>query len=326
MRQSIKDYIKQLDKLYSFKGVFWWIIDYEYDPSYFYCNEYMKDTFSLDKNLKKHSIELTCPIVGDYNKNIELVEDSRGKAKLVFEEYNQLINQKVKEYSNQFPYYNESLDKTFYFSSRAKVLEKNKKGELSILFGVIVDITSSEKQKKELEKLSQTDKLTALYNRFKLDESLNIEVDRMKREKAPLSLIMVDIDKFKTINDNYGHLIGDKVIVQVSKILKNNTRKVDVIGRWGGEEFMILCPNTTIKAAIELAKKLRKIIAKAKFETKQKETASFGVSQFEDGDDVDSFINRADHALYRAKDNGRNRVEVLNKNENGCGCQKVMRF
>jgi len=326
MTETIKEYIVQLDKLYSFQGICWWIIDYENDPSHFYCNELMEDTFSLDKSLEKHSVELTCPIAGDYNKNIELVEESKEKAKLVFDEYNELVNQKIQEYSNQFPYYNEQLEKTFYFSSRAKVLETNDQEEVSILFGVIVDITAHEEQKNELERLSQTDKLTGLYNRFKLDESLHIEIDRMKREKTPLSVIMMDIDKFKTINDNFGHLIGDQVIKQVATVLNDNTRKTDVLGRWGGEEFMILCSNTPIETAHDIAEKLRIRIKNSHFETRKTETASFGVSEFEEGDDIDSFINRADNALYLAKDNGRNRVEVFKKNKNGNGLQKVIRF
>ncbi len=312
MRESIQNYIKQLEMLLSFQGICWWIIDYEYDPEYFYCNELMEDTFSLDKNLEKHSVALTCPIAGDYNKNIELAEDSKIKAQLVFDEYNQLIKQEINEYKNQFPYYNEKLNKTFYFSSRAKVIELNENKEVSILFGIIVDITKHQEQKKEFERLSQTDALTGLYNRFKLDESLNIEIDRYKRENRPLSLIMMDIDQFKNINDQFGHLIGDEVLKQIAGILKENTRKIDVIGRWGGEEFMIICPNTPIRNAKELAEKLRIRMQTIAFKTKKEQTASFGISEFKNDDSVDSFINRADNALYQAKAKGRNRVEVFN--------------
>lgn len=311
MRKIISEYRKQFDKILTLEGICWWIIDYEAEPEYFYYNELMAETFSLDKTLQKHSVALTCPIAGDYNKNIELVGDSKEKAQLVFDEYTQLIKQILQEYNNQFPYYNKELDKTFYFSSRAKVLEKNEKNEISVLYGIIEDITLQEEQRKELEKLSQTDKLTGLYNRLKLDQALKIEVNRMKRQNTPLSVIIMDIDMFKEINDSFGHLVGDKVIEQVAALLKTNTRTIDVIGRWGGEEFLIICPNTKLDEAKELAEKLRRCIESFSFDTVKTETASFGVSEFKSDDNITSFVNRADKALYKAKDNGRNRVEVL---------------
>ena len=311
LSEAVKRYIEQFNKTLNLSGICWWIIDYEKDPDHFHCNQFMAEIFSLDKNLQKHSIAKTCPISGGYNKNIAIAENSKEKAKLVFEEFFKLLTKELSEYNNQFPYFNKEKNKTFYFSSRAKVLETNKEGDVSILYGIIEDITAKELQRKELEKLSQIDKLTGIYNRLKLDESLHIEIERSKRYSTDVSVIIIDLDNFKSINDTYGHLQGDKALVKTTEILKINIRKTDILGRWGGEEFMLICPNTDKKSAITLAQKLRSALENYPFENIGKQSASFGVTQFKKDEDIESFIYRADEALFSAKRNGRNRVEAL---------------
>ncbi|MGB3751772.1 MAG: GGDEF domain-containing protein [Arcobacteraceae bacterium] len=158
--------------------------------------------------------------------------------------------------------------------------------------------------------LSITDKLTGLFNRLKLDETLNDEFNRSNRFKRSFGVIIIDIDYFKRVNDTYGHQVGDQVLIQFSKILKENIRKVDILGRWGGEEFMIICSETDFQGTIKLAQSLREEISKHNFPIIGNFSASFGVSiYYEDDENVDKVIARADSALYQAKENGRNRVE-----------------
>lgn len=176
-------------------------------------------------------------------------------------------------------------------------------------------LAASEKQLREINQalniLSITDKLTQLYNRAKLDEVLAEETKHAKLyAMTPLSIILTDIDHFKHVNDTYGHQAGDRTLVQFAKILKENIRNSDVVGRWGGEEFLIICLHTDSAGAKYLAEKIRKILSNSCIENIGTITASFGVAGFLFGDDSDSLLGRADQALYEAKNSGRNRVVI----------------
>jgi diguanylate cyclase (GGDEF)-like protein len=157
--------------------------------------------------------------------------------------------------------------------------------------------------------LSITDKLTGLFNRLKLDEALNDEFNRSNRSNRSFGIIIIDIDYFKRVNDTYGHQVGDQTLIQFAKILKDNIRKIDILGRWGGEEFMIICSETDFEGTTKLAQSLREIISKYDFPTIGNLSASFGVSIYDGDENIDKVIARADNALYKAKANGRNRVE-----------------
>lgn len=165
--------------------------------------------------------------------------------------------------------------------------------------------------KKTVEELAVLDKLTGLYNRLKLDEVFEYELAKVKRYHEALSLIMVDIDKFKSVNDNYGHQVGDLVLRDLAKILKSSIRQTDTLGRWGGEEFLIICPQTDIKSAYSIADKIRQKIEEYSFSIVGCRTASFGVASYVDDDIQETLISRADKALYMAKESGRNRVVIL---------------
>jgi diguanylate cyclase (GGDEF)-like protein len=167
------------------------------------------------------------------------------------------------------------------------------------------------KTNEKFYKLYMTDQLTELYNRYKLDEILSQEMTRSKRYNDSFGIIILDIDYFKQINDKYGHLVGDKVLIETAKILKESIRETDTVGRWGGEEFLIICPHTDIKELVLVAKKIKSNIEKYKFLTIEKLTASFGVSAFKPSDTGDSLLAKADEALYEAKEKGRNRVEYV---------------
>ncbi len=161
---------------------------------------------------------------------------------------------------------------------------------------------------KMLEELSIKDRLTSLYNRVKLESAFEEEMKRAKRYGNTFSVIMADIDHFKSVNDTYGHDVGDETLVTFARILKQHVRETDVVGRWGGEEFLILLPQTSSDAAYEIAQKLRENIEKHPFETIRKCTASFGLSTFTNDDTMQSLVKRVDNALYESKKSGRNRV------------------
>ena len=163
----------------------------------------------------------------------------------------------------------------------------------------------------ELEQLSITDNLTRLFNRNKLDEILELEYNRANRYQYSFGVILIDIDYFKSVNDIYGHQMGDSVLKEIAQILKTHTRKTDTVGRWGGEEFLIICSETDLKGILSLAEKIRGEIADFSFSLKEQQTASFGVSIYKKDEAIDNMLKKADDALYKAKENGRNRIEYL---------------
>lgn len=161
-----------------------------------------------------------------------------------------------------------------------------------------------------LEVLSRTDRLTGISNRRKLEEALQTEILRARRYGKPFSVIMLDVDHFKDINDAFGHHAGDTVLSSIAGKLATRARETDVVGRWGGEEFLIVCPESSLKVATALAERLREEFSEGTFPEAGRVTSSFGVASFRTGDDMDSLILRADVALYQAKDKGRNRVQT----------------
>jgi diguanylate cyclase (GGDEF)-like protein len=161
----------------------------------------------------------------------------------------------------------------------------------------------------ELQRVASTDMLTGLYNRRKLDEVLNYEIERVHRYGGELSIALLDIDHFKHINDTYGHPAGDRVLAAIASILRTGARNIDSVGRWGGEEFLVICPQTDLDGAAALAEQLRLRVAGAEFPEVGHKTCSLGVATLARDESVATLLARADAALYRAKQAGRNRVE-----------------
>jgi diguanylate cyclase (GGDEF)-like protein/PAS domain S-box-containing protein len=192
----------------------------------------------------------------------------------------------------------------------SKVPLRSSGGEIVGVLGTYMDITERKLMEEELKRLSVTDNLTQTYNRTKHEEIIKRETERTKRYLSPLSISMFDIDHFKKVNDTFGHNVGDYVLKTIAQIVKNSLRELDYLVRWGGEEFLIIAPDTDIKGAEVMAERIRKLIESYKFDKVDKVTLSFGVTQFKDEDTEDNFIKRADDAMYRAKEKGRNRVEV----------------
>lgn len=162
-----------------------------------------------------------------------------------------------------------------------------------------------------ITQLMRTDALTGLANRRYFFEGLENIMSLAKRHRTPLSLIMADLDHFKTINDTYGHAGGDQVLKGFGVLFQKYSRKEDLAARFGGEEFIVALPLTDSSGALVFAEKIRFALEEMKWDQiKSKVTGSFGISQFQPGDTPESFIERADKALYQAKAAGRNRVMV----------------
>lgn len=160
----------------------------------------------------------------------------------------------------------------------------------------------------ELTRKALFDQLTGLCNRAHIEESLRMEINRCSRYAHPLTILLFDIDHFKSINDTYGHDVGDLVLKEVSRRAQNKLRSVDLIGRWGGEEFLVILAETEKENALIVAEGVRKIIESGDYGLDRPVTVSIGVARFHEHDLPDTLVKRADLALYEAKHGGRNRV------------------
>ena len=172
------------------------------------------------------------------------------------------------------------------------------------------DITRMVEYERQLEEISQKDYLTGIYNRRSVESFLSGEIKRADRYGRPLSVILFDIDDFKKVNDTFGHDVGDEVLKEVVKTTLRCLRSTDVMGRWGGEEFLVVLPETDLEGAIALAERIRKAIGDRKFEKVGSVTVSLGVADYKKGESVFDLVKKVDRALYRAKERGKNRTEV----------------
>ncbi|ABM03893.1 diguanylate cyclase [Psychromonas ingrahamii 37] len=321
---SLEKHIQELNRYLNFHKVCWWIMDIENEPDLFYCNQYMEDVFNLDKSLPYHSVSNTCPIAGDYLKNVEL--KSSQQAKLILAEYQDLLNQKTAEYKNQFPYFDPRTNITHYFTSRAKILELNDQGEVAIIYGIIEDTTAIvrqyrriKKQHKMFKELSETDPLTGLGNKRFFMKLLGFSFDKAQREQTELAVLMIDIDYFKLYNDYYGHLKGDQCLKQVANAIKNSlSRKTDIVARFGGEEFIIFFTGASAQQTLQLAELIKNNvelcqITHPKSPVSDYVTVSIGayikIPSIENYA-AETFIKYADKNLYKAKSLGRNKTVI----------------
>jgi diguanylate cyclase (GGDEF)-like protein/PAS domain S-box-containing protein len=195
-------------------------------------------------------------------------------------------------------------------------------GKKTVLHTVIRDITKRKESEQKLISQAIRDPLTSLFNRRYLEESLDRELSKAQRHNNPLAIIMLDADHFKMFNDTYGHLAGDKVLRDMGKHLVTYSRKEDIACRYGGEEFVLVLPETSLEVAIQRAEDLRLTIEtgkkmKYKRQTLPTVTISLGVAVFPDhGNRVNALISAADKALYKAKEHGRNQVVVAKPKSN----------
>ncbi len=171
------------------------------------------------------------------------------------------------------------------------------------------DITEIEERRVRLEQKAFTDDLTKVYNRVKFCDMFEYEFIRMQREKSSLSLLMFDIDFFKSINDTFGHKVGDDVLVNLAIVVQKTIRKTDIFARWGGEEFMILLPSTDREGSYLLAEKIRSRIEEHDFGLAKSITVSMGITSVSPDEQLDAILLRVDSALYAAKHSGRNAIQ-----------------
>jgi len=181
-------------------------------------------------------------------------------------------------------------------------------GRPTAILGVSRDVTERRRLGEELRKLAVTDPLTGAFNRRHFMEELHREMGRSNRYAVPFSLIMLDIDYFKAVNDRFGHETGDRVLEEVVKVIRERIRVSDILARWGGEEFLIMLANTTLRQAVQLAEALLEGLRIRLFPEVGLLTASFGVSQYRDGENADTLLTRVDDLLYQAKREGRARI------------------
>jgi two-component system, cell cycle response regulator len=170
------------------------------------------------------------------------------------------------------------------------------------------DVTDLEHERQYYQQLAIIDPLTQIYNRVQFNRSLAEEIQKSRRFHTVFSLVMFDIDYFKKVNDTYGHQLGDKILVELTDVVNEHIRDIDIFARFGGEEFIILAPETDLRGAEILAEKLRQEIEAFSFSHGDSMTCSFGVSMYKNNDQPDDIIKRVDDRLYRAKNNGRNQV------------------
>lgn len=163
---------------------------------------------------------------------------------------------------------------------------------------------------RQLEEKAKTDALTGAFNREGIEDAIKLGLWEWRSKRKPLSIVMLDIDHFKVINDTHGHAMGDYVLSALAALVQNYIRVDDLFARWGGEEFVLVCRNTRIEQATAIAEKLRELIAKHLFEHNLRVTVSMGVATFNGNEPLEQLFKSADDALYEAKEMGRNRVVV----------------
>lgn len=189
------------------------------------------------------------------------------------------------------------------FSMRKEIQQQKKREAELIEINSLLDARG-----KALEEKSKTDSLTGAFNRDGIEDAIRIGLNEWRQQQKPLSLILIDIDHFKKINDSYGHAIGDLVLTQLSQLVKQHIRTNDLFARWGGEEFVLFCRNADIKQTSVIAEKIRELIEQYSFPNAIQVTASLGIATLQANESVEQLFNRADAALYQAKANGRNQV------------------
>lgn len=192
----------------------------------------------------------------------------------------------------------------YFFTGTPVVLDG-----ITYINGTAFDIADRKQAEELLRRLATEDRLTRMANRLRLEQYLDQLVKEVERYHRPLSLIIFDVDHFKRVNDRFGHDTGDRVLQGVCELVRRQLRDSDLGARWGGEEFVIVTPETPLDGALQLGERIRQAVADHDFDQVGRVTLSFGIAEYTPGEGADRCLKRADEALYRAKNNGRNRVE-----------------
>jgi len=217
----------------------------------------------------------------------------------------QIINPAIEYQKEKFNKINNENENLKTENAEYKIMYEN-----VVMHAAVLD-NELEKKVQEITKVSSTDFLTKIFNRKKLYESFLSEIERKKRYHADFSITMFDIDHFKQINDNHGHDNGDIVLVETVQLVQSLIRSTDIFGRLGGDEFIILMPNTVLSVARKMVERIKKRIEEKFKISIDKVTCSFGVTKYNNNETMKDCLIRADKALYKAKNSGRNKVAMF---------------
>jgi diguanylate cyclase (GGDEF)-like protein/PAS domain S-box-containing protein len=234
-------------------------------------------------------------------------QELESKALSVLQDMQDAIEKKLLTFTHK-PYRVVTKTNSIKWVQNHTLLLRDANDNIVSFVGYLTDITELKNSELRLKHLSQTDQLTKIPNRMYIDAQLQKQDYYFRRNAEACSILLIDIDFFKSVNDTYGHILGDAVLVEFAQLLKNSIRKGDHLGRWGGEEFLIVLPHTDIAKATALAHKLRAIIYEHRFCVVEHISASFGVSSLVDKLSITELIDAADKALYTSKAKGRNCV------------------
>ncbi len=260
-----------------------------------YNNIKIAGTLDYETNIRLTTTVENKEVIPILNKIIDQLNEDEKRN--IINKYQLIVYQEVKDYSWLYKYV------------------------LPLLIVIIFSIYINNRMRKEIKKrkiaennlldYANKDSLTKVINRRKIEKILSSLIKKAKESNSIFSVIFIDIDDFKSVNDTLGHLTGDKILVQVSKIISSHIRKDDVLGRWGGEEFIIILPNTSALDAKKSANHLKSLIENSNFNINRKVTASFGITQFIKNDTKKDLVLRADEAMYYVKKNGKNNTKIL---------------
>ena len=264
----------------------------------------------------------------DYNKSILAIFPELGEYRVgVSIKQIELVNNEVQMDLHQRLNISKTFETEINGEKRFYNIQKNVIARTKQFYGgtiyIVADITEEKVLEAKLHFMATTDALTGIKNRRNVLDIGEKEIKHCARYKRELSVVFFDIDHFKKVNDAWGHLAGDKVLIEVTRTCTGQIRDSDSFGRYGGEEFVLILPETSYEAAVHVAEKLRRAIERTTVVFEQHKihvTASFGVAFLENGDALDDLFSRADQLLYKAKNTGRNQVcWCLDKKSPSCG-------
>lgn len=257
--------------------------------------QYVNESLSVHTGYKKNEL------IGEH---IKIFKSGVTMPEVYKELWNTVLNGNI--YKNTL--INAKKDKQLFYEEMTITPVHDEDDKINSFIVTGQDVTERIELEEKLIALATKDTLTGIYNRHKINEEINLQIANHKRYGRNFSLLMIDIDYFKNINDTYGHDIGDYALKEITSVISKSIRVNDIFGRWGGEEFILILPEEDKEGTIQLATKLKSLIANNIFKNIEKITISIGVSLFKENDTQDTLIKRADEALYKAKNQGRNRV------------------
>lgn len=196
-----------------------------------------------------------------------------------------------------------------WYYDRGTVTQKDENGKPLLLQGIVFDITESKKIEEQLRNLSERDVLTNFYNHRMFFEKITKYIEISRIQKTPFSLMMFDIDRFKKINDEFGHLVGDDVLRRISSLLYNQKRSNDLLFRYGGEEFFVIFPETDLEGALQASKRIHQSIQELSIPKVGNITVSMGIIEYRKPESIDEMVKRVDDLMYDAKKAGRNTIK-----------------